>query len=124
DAGGRGPGWSGNSYEGVECQRGAAGKYAGSLDEIIYSLQEAAGGGGYKWAGVDSKGRVIRSRELVYLSGRPKLLQIDDPAAQRANAYAEALRAAGIAPGGGAGAFAGMGAGAFFGGGGHASPAA
>lgn len=78
--GGEGPGWSGDCYLGVPVQKGILGTFQGSVELIQRAVEEAAGGGFYRWSGLDSKGKAQSGTFRV--PGAPKMHRPNDPAAQ------------------------------------------
>jgi hypothetical protein len=114
--GGRGPGWSGDTYLGHAIQLGFAGEFKGTtLQEVLQRAMDACGGGRYRWRARTSKGKW--HEDEIYFPGEPKPLPgTTDPAAQAQAAGGYAAFGGGYPAGGfapqGAG-FAPQGGGAF-----------
>lgn len=120
--GGTGPGWQGDTYvrpDGgrLRAQVGPVGTFRGqSVDELQFQVLAAAGGGRFEWVGTNSKGKTVKGS--ITLSGEPRLLPVDDPAAAAQGTPQPAPAPAGFPSGYGFPASYGYGGGGFLGPGG------
>lgn len=88
--GGRGPGWNGSFYNGMEAQMGGPFSFEGdNLNVVLQQAMASLGGSTYRWRAQDSAGK-WHSGTIVF-PGEPKALPgVVDPAADAARAAAAA----------------------------------
>lgn len=87
--GGKGTGWQGAFYNGVEIQLGGPFFFSGSnLETVIRKAMDALGGGEYEWLVQTRKGKIVHGGDPLFFPGEPKKLPgASDPAHDAVEAY-------------------------------------